>query len=131
MKKTQIEKTLNDLEEAKSNHEYRQLIEMLLPMLFQVSDCRLEISIGKKISDSKFVSYLDSITKKFIIKAGSLGKEMQLFIEDYDYKRTIAVFNLLYIKEISIRKAYIDVSKVLYNITFGYNGLDYEIKLYR
>ena len=108
------------------NEEYKKLINIFFPILHKKSECYLEISIGKKMSEMKFQSMLSIVTTCFIVKLSRWNNEPQFIIYDVDHHNTIAVFNLALIENLYVGNDGNDS----YNIDFNYNNeIDYCIHI--
>lgn len=115
-----------------NSNEHKKLIDIFLPMLHQENKHRLEISVGKKVSDYSFQSILSMITTDFIIRLTCWNYEPQLIIKDNTkFKNIITTINLALIKNIKIEsKEESKINFFEYNIYFNYNNeIDYCIHI--
>lgn len=114
-----------------NNEEYKKFIDIFLPMLYQENKHRLEISVGKRMSDSEFNSWLSTTTKNFIVRCTQWNNEPQLVISDAEYHYTVVVINLGLIKDLHIESTEDDnINFYRYNICFNYNNeVDYSIHI--
>ena len=109
--------------------EYQQFVDLFLPMLFQENDGRLTISVGKKISESNFVSWLSCVSKKFVVIPSMYDNEPQMIIRDVDNTNVNVLVNLALIKDIHITTKE-DVNRCWYEICFNYNDeVDYQMHI--
>jgi hypothetical protein len=116
---------LMEFENKCDNAECKQLIDILLPMLFRNNNGYLKISVGTKISESKFHSLLSMTTNNFIVKLSKYGNEPQLIFEDeIPFANTITVINLMLVKDIHIEIESDENDSVCYNIQFTYNNIN-------
>lgn len=113
------------------NMECKQLIDIFFPMLFKNNKNYLRISIGTKVSESKFCSLLTTTTNDFIIKLSSYGNEPQLIFEnETPFANAITMINLALMKNIHIEVESDENNSVHYNIQFTYNDkIDYNITM--
>lgn len=109
--------------------ECQQLIDIFLPMMFQENKNKLEISIGRRISEKKFVSLLCCVSKNFVVIPTMYNNEPQMIIRDSENKNTIALINLALIKNIHIVTNETE-NWCLHDICFNYNNeVDYMMHI--
>ena len=109
--------------------ECQQLVDIFLPMLFQENECHIEISVGRNISENKFVSWLSWFSKKFIVIPSMCDNEPQIVIRGVDSTNTNALINLTLIKDIHITTDE-DENRCRHNICFNYNDeVDYQMHI--
>ena len=129
-----IEKAYNCLENFKNNcknDEYKKLIDIFSPMFYQENKHRLEISVGKKLSEFHFRPILSSVTNNFIISLSKWKNEPQFVIKDIVEHNVITLINLALINNLRIEsKKYEDINFYEHNIYFNYNNeIDYHIHI--
>lgn len=129
-----IEKMFNCLANFRDNcgnEEYKKLIDIFLPMFYQENKHRLEISVGKKVSESKFCSVLSMVTTNFIVKLGTWNRELQFIISDLVHNNSITMINLKLIDNLCIESEEDNnINFCKYNICFRYNNeIDYNINI--
>jgi hypothetical protein len=114
-----------------NNEECKKLIDIFLPMFYQENKHYLEISVGKKASESKFCSVLSMITTNFNIKLSTWNNEPQFIISDFVHNNTIATINLKLIENLCIESEEDDnINFYRYSIYFNYNNeIDYNINI--
>ena len=108
--------------------EYRQFVDIFLPMLFQENSNRLEISVGKKQSESQFLSWLSMVTNRFNVIPSMYGEYPKLTIKDCINHSTIVSLNLAIIKDLCIETKEA-VGFFIHNICFNYNKIDYRMHI--
>ena len=111
--------------------EYQQFVDIFSPMLFKENNHLLEISVGKKTSDSQFMSWLSLAVHNFIVLPAVYNNEPQLIIRNNTTirKENIALINLTAINNLSIKT---EESSTFYrhNICFNYNNkVDYQMDI--
>lgn len=129
-----MEKAYNCLENYRSNcnsKEHKKLVDIFFPMLYQGNKHRLEISVGNKISESKFNRVLSMLTDNFIVVLDRWGDEPQLIIKYANNGYPIALINLSLVKNLQIETE--EDQKVKFcshNIYFKYNDeIDYHLHI--
>lgn len=129
-----MEKAYNCLENYRSNcnsKEHKKLVDIFFPMLYQENKHRLEISVGKKISESKFNCSLSMFTDNFIVVLDRSGNDPQLIIKYATNGNSIALINLALVKDLQIKTEedkYINFCG--HNIYFNYNDeIDYHLHI--
>lgn len=109
--------------------EHQQLIGIFLPIMFQENKGRIEINVGRKISDTKFVSWLSWVSKKFVVIPSMYDNEPQMIIRGVDSLTANASINLALIKDIHIITNE-DENRCRHKIYFNYNDeVDYEMHI--
>ena len=129
-----MERAYNCLEHYRNNcnsKEHRQLVDIFFPMLYQENKHHLEISVGKKVSESKFICALSTLIDNFIVTLDCLNDNPQLIIKYTTSGYPIALINLAYIKDLQIKiEEDRDIGICSYNIYFNYNDeIDYHIHI--
>ena len=128
-KKAKAYECFADYKNGNNAKECQQLVDIFLPMLFQENECRIEISVGKRISEIKFVSWLSWISKKFVVRPSMCDNEPQIIIRGVDSASTNASINLALIKDIHITTNE-DENRCSHNICFNYNDeVDYQMHI--
>lgn len=129
-----MEKTFDCLMCFKNNcndEEYKKLIDIFFPMLYQDNRCRFEICVGKNISKFKFNSFLTTTLKRFMIKLSCHNNEPQIIIEDRttNVPKVAVVINLTAIKNLHVEtESKEDQDFYKHNIIFNYNDvIDYKM----
>ena len=118
-----------DYKSGNNAKECQQLIDIFLPMLFQDNEGRIEISVGRRISETKFVSWLSWVSKKFVVIPSMYGNEPQMIIRGVDSSTTNALINLTLIKNIHITTNE-DENRCCHEICFNYNNeVDYKMHI--
>lgn len=111
--------------------EYHELKDIFLPMLFKENNCRLEINVGKRVSDEKFVSWLSLVTHSFIVIPSDYDNEPQLIIRDCTNisKKNITLINLTAMSDLHIETEEA-VDFYSHRICFNYNKeVDYQMHI--
>ena len=126
-----MEKAYSCLENYKNNcnsKEHKKLVDIFFPRLYQENKHRLQISVGKKISESKFCCALSMFTDNFIAHLTHWENEPQLIIKYATNGHLIALINLMLIKELQIKtEEDKDANFCSHNIYFNYNDeIDYH-----
>lgn len=129
-KKSEAYNCFANFKKGDNAKEYRQFVDIFLPMLFQDNNNRLEISVGKKISESQFMSWLSVVTNRFNAIPSVYGDCPQLIIKDCINRSApvIVSLNLAIIKDL-----YIETEEAVgffrHNICFNYNEVDYQMHI--
>ena len=121
-------KCFADFKKGDNVKEYQQFVDIFLPMLFKENNNRLEISVGKKISQSKFMSLLSVVTNKFNAIPSVFGDCPLLMIKDCINRSTIVSLNLAIIKDLYVETEEA-VGFFIHNICFNYNEVDYQMHI--
>jgi hypothetical protein len=111
------------------SEEYKEFINIFFPMLYRdnIRHC-LKISIGKKMSESKFYSALSATTTKFVVKLSCCKNEPQFSIYDMVHHEVITSINLALVKDLHIENNEYDSDS--YDVAFNYNNeFDYCIHI--
>lgn len=109
--------------------EYRQLIDIFLPMMFQENESRFEISVGRRVSKTKFISWLSWLSKKFVVIPNIYNGEPQMIIRDINSINGNALINLSLINNIHIVTNE-DENRCYHEICFNYNDeVDYKMHI--
>lgn len=117
-----------DFKKGCNAKEYQQFVDIFLPMLFQENNNRLAISVGKKVAETKFVSWLSMVTHKFTAIPTMYGNEPQLIIRDGTNLNNTLI-NLALIKDLHIDTEE-TVNDYRYQICFNYNNeVDYQMHI--
>lgn len=129
-KKSEAFNCFADFKKGDNAKEYQQFVDIFLPMLFRENNNRLEISVGKKISESQFVSWLSMVTNKFNAIPSVYGNHPQLVIKDCVNRSApvIVSLNLSIIKDLHIETEKV-VGFLRHNICFNYNEVDYQMHI--
>lgn len=110
--------------------EHQQLVDIFLPIMFQENEGRIEINVGRRISETKFVSWLSWTSKKFVVMPSMYNDcEPQMIIKGVDSLTANALINLTLIKDIHITTNE-DENRCWHKICFNYNNeVDYEMHI--
>lgn len=129
-KKGEAYKCFADFKNGNNAKEYQQFVDIFLPMLFQENNNRLEISVGKKISESQFVSWLSVVANKFNVMPIVCDNNPQLVIKDCANRSAPAIVSL---NISTIKDLHIETEKTTgffrHNICFNYNEVDYQMHI--
>lgn len=130
-----MEKTFNCLINFRdncNNEEYKKLIDIFLPMFYRKNKNHLEISVGKRMSKTKFYSALSMLTTNFIVKLSDFNNEPRFIISDATaHDKVITIINLKLVKDLHIESEEDEVINFYrHNICFNYNNeIDYHIHI--
>ena len=129
-----MEKVYNCLENYRNNcnnKEHKKLVDIIFPMLYQENKHRLEISIGKKISESKFNSALSMFTDNFIVGLDCWNEELLLIIKYAHTGHTITLINMDAINNLKIKtNEDKDLNFCSHFVSFNYNDeFDYNLHI--
>lgn len=123
-----MEKAYSCLENYRSNcnsKEHKKFVDIFFPMLYQENKHRLNISVGRKISESKFKCALSMFTDNFIVVLDCWNDEPILVIKYTQNGYPATLINLTAVKNLQIEtKEDKDI-----NISFNYND-DYDYRLH-
>lgn len=127
-KKAEAYKCFADFRKDNDAKEYQQLVDIFLPMLFQENNHRLSISVGKRISESTFNSWLSWVTHSFIAMPTKYGNEPQLLIRDIAGIGAGTLLNLSLIENLHITTED-TIGFTRYNIDFHHDEADYQMHI--
>lgn len=118
-----------DYKSGNNAKEYQQLIDIFLPMMFQENKNRFEISVGKILSETKFLSWLSWVSKKFVVIPSIYNDEPQIIIRDVNGADTGTLINLSLINNLHITTNE-DENRCYHELRFNYNNeVDYEMHI--
>ena len=129
-----MEKVYNCLENYRNNcnnKEHKKLVDIIFPMIYQVNKHHLEISIGKKISETKFNSALSMFTDNFIVGLDCWKEELLLIIKYAHTGHAITSINMDAINNLKIKtNEDKDLNFCSHFISFNYNNeFDYNLHI--
>lgn len=108
--------------------EYKQFVDIFFPMLCNENNHRLDIIVGKKVSDSNFISFISCVTHKFTVIPSVYNNEPQLIIRDFNGCCSTLI-NICLVKDLYIKADETD-TYLKYNICFNYNNeIDYQMHI--
>lgn len=127
-KKAEAYKCFADFRRDNDTKEYQQFIDIFLPMLFQENNHRLSISVGRRISESTFNSWLSWVTHSFIAMPTKCGNEPKLLIRDVTGIGAGTLLNLSLIENLHITNED-TIGFTRYNIDFHHGETDYQMHI--
>lgn len=126
-----LERAYNCLDNYRNScdsENHKKFIDIFFPMFYQQNKHRLEISVGKKISNEVFQSLLTTTTKNFNVVLTQYGNEPQFIIREFNSNNSITCINLALIKDLEINTIDNAPFDTRYKIDFNYNNeIDYRM----
>lgn len=127
-----VRKCFESFKNNSNNKEIAQFVDLFSPMFYERNKHRLEISVGKKLSNYCFSPWLSNVLHDFTVTPDCWEEdEPQIIIKEMSYHNTVALINLAVINNIHIEtQEDKEVKFNRYNIYFNYNNeVDYCIRL--
>jgi len=131
-KMEKVRKCFESFRDNSNNKEITQFVDLFSPMFYERNKHRLEISAGKKLSNSNFSPWLSNVLHDFTVTPDCWEEdEPQIIIKEMSHNNAVVLLNLTAVNNMVVKtEENKDTKSCKYNIYFNYNNeVDYCIKL--